>query len=381
MSIQPSLSWIENSYRMKIGLLTVPFNNNFGGFLQAYALKTVLSRNGHEVVIINRRRNRNLNWKGRLKLLLTSLGVIKSQDKRLSLNTSKFISQYLTPGTPFYYSSKDIKDCLKYKFDYCIVGSDQVWRYKYAKDSIEDFFFSFLRDSQVPRMSYAASFGIDTLDEYPEEKKDICRELLRSFSGISVREDSGLRLLEDLGVSKAKMVLDPTLLLTKEHYFENLIKNKQSIPSYDKYVFKYILDESEGKTIISEKISNTLNYKTIKLQAQTGDPKQMEPIAPVEEWLSMIYYSEFVVTDSFHGTVFSILFNKPFVVIGNAARGLTRFESLLSMFNLENRIVSPDSFGNDLLKSPIDWDVVNKEIDEKREASLKFLVDTLKAKQ
>lgn len=141
---------------MKIGLLTVPFNNNFGGFLQAYALKLILTSYGHEVIIINRRRNRNLTWKGLLKLLLTSLGIIKSQDKRLSVNTSKFISQYLTPGTPYYYSSKDIKHCLKYEFDYCIVGSDQVWRYKFAQDSIDDFFFSFLKDTKVCRMSYGA---------------------------------------------------------------------------------------------------------------------------------------------------------------------------------------------------------------------------------
>lgn len=368
---------------MKIGVLTVPFNNNFGGFLQAYALKNVLKNLGHQVIFINRRRDRRLGWKGIIKYILSKMGIYRSPEKILSVNTNKFIQCYLTPGTPYYYTSKALKKCLKYNFDYCIVGSDQVWRYKYAEDSIDDFFFSFLKDTKIPRMSYAASFGIDSLHEYPEEQKLICSRLLKEFSGISVREESGIALLEELGVEKmnVKAVLDPTLLLEKEYYYENLIKNYRNDVQSGKYIFNYILDENDQTNSISDIIEQTLNIKSVRLQAQTGDITKLKTIAPVEEWLSRIYYSDFVVTDSFHGTVFSILFNKPFIVIGNFSRGITRIQTLLKMFDLEERIIeSLDDIKDSMINKTIDWNIINKTIEVKRLISLDFLTENLMTK-
>lgn len=364
---------------MKIGLLTVPFNNNFGGFLQAYALKSVLTKLGHEVIIINRRRNRGNRIKSTIRNLLTSIGFLKDIDKILNINTDKFISRYLTPGTPYYFSSRELRKCKEYGLDFYIVGSDQVWRYKYAQDSIDDFFFSFLRKDETPRISYAASFGIENLD-YPEDKKNICSQLLKKFSGISVREYSGIKQLKDLGVKQEEVsvVLDPTMLLDKNHYFSNLIQNINSTSS-NKYIFSYVLDSTPDKEYFINKIAELKNLQIIQLKAQTDTMGQIAPIAPVEEWLQRIYYSDFVVTDSFHGTVFSILFNKPFIVIGNSSRGLTRFTSLLSMFGLEDRmIISNDDYRESLLEDSIDWSNVNSKIDKMRIDSLNFLTSNLR---
>ena len=122
---------------MKIGILTVPFNNNYGGFLQAFALKKVLQDMGLEVVFINRRRNKNTNYRVIIKKALIKLGVCKDRIKELSKYTEQFKREYLYPMTEEYYTSEELKKCLNYNFDAVIVGSDQVWRYKSAGDSID----------------------------------------------------------------------------------------------------------------------------------------------------------------------------------------------------------------------------------------------------
>ena len=365
---------------MKIGILTVPFNNNFGGFLQAYALKRVLNSLGHDVIFINRRRNKSRGWRGAIKDILLKIGILKNLEKKLSINTEKFIQRYLTPGTPYYFSSKELRKCLSYDFDMCVVGSDQVWRYRYAQDSIDDFFFSFLKNTTIPRISYAASFGTDSLEEYPEDKKNECTKLLTSFSGLSVREKSGIKLLQELGIRKDRIsvVLDPTLLLTKEDYYDSLIKDYNIDRPARKYIFNYILDNSTDKEQLTDRIAKSLGYEVIRLKAQTETTEQVQPIACVEEWLHRIYHSDFVITDSFHGTVFSILFNKPFIVIGNKSRGLTRFKDLLTMIGLEHRMIeSTYDFKIDMINGLINWYYINSLIKRQREISLNFLTQNL----
>ena len=361
---------------MKIGILTVPFNNNYGGFLQAFALKQILTDLGHEVAFINRRRNQSA--KTRLVLffceVLDILHIRRRQTKRISINTNLFVQRYLTPMTRPIYSKRTMNVCNKMGFDCVIVGSDQVWRYHYAKDSIDEYFLSFL-DKKIRRFSYAASFGIDECD-YPDEKLKVCTELLELFKGISVREDSAILLLESsFSVKKgvAQFVLDPTMLLGVSRYVERLHLQKKQLGDY---LFSYILDAEHEKNNYVELIKEKYHLEQDDFKAQTA--KHNDVIRPVEEWVDAIYNSTMVVTDSFHGMVFSIIFNKPFYVFVNRKRGITRFESLLGRLELQDRMVFPDFTKlDDLPINDINWTLVNSKVAILQSSSMDYLKQCL----
>lgn len=367
---------------MKIGILTVPFNNNYGGFLQAYALKTVLEGMGHEVLFINRQRNPSKSLKFRVYRLLVKLHLIKdyleNKKRAISVNTDQFRDKYLTPISPAYYSSKSLRDSLKLGLDFLIVGSDQVWRYKYAQESIDDFFFGFIDENNaIPRISYAASFGTDNMD-YPLEKIQVIKSLLTRFRAISVREESGKSLLTeclDVPASKVQTVLDPTMLLKVEDYkifFEDMVPEKKD------YAFTYILDKGDIDELLIERLISRKGLQRIDGKAQTGNLSELDVIEPVEKWLSHFFYSDYVITDSFHGTVFSILFNKPFIVIANPNRGIARLKSLLSVFRLEERLITSITPINEMIiNQQIDWTLVNTLLTKRREDSIRFIVDSV----
>ena len=361
---------------MKIGILTVPFNNNYGGFLQAFALKRVLTDMGHEVVIINRRRNRNVNFKVKVKICLIKLHIIKDRIKEISKYTERFKREYLYPMTEEYYTSQELKKCLDYKFDAVIVGSDQVWRYNSVGDSIDDFFCNFLAGTSIPHFSYAASMGTSDM-EYPPHKIEACSKLLKDFIAISVREQSTVNILESyFGVKDAEVVLDPTMLLDKQ-VFVDLFKGNYEKPQKP-YVFTYVLDDNEGfrKSIEDFAIKNNLDI--VNMRAQTGNICKIKIIEPVEKWLSALYYADYVITDSFHGMVFSLIFNKQFVVHGNVRTGLSRIEHLLSLLGIGERLVLTCNNICDITKNPIDWNILNERIGENRIKSLSFLKNALK---
>lgn len=363
---------------MKIGILTVPFNNNYGGMLQAFALKTVLNAMGHETVFINRRRNRPRTIKFKLYHTLVKIGLlkdrIKQNDKRLSKYTDLFLDQYLSPITKDYYTSTEIRACLELGLDIIIVGSDQVWRYRYAKDAIFDYFLEFA--DNVKKISYAASFGVDTC-EYPVDIRERIRDLLCKFDHISVREVSGKKIIEkDLNyhVDRVNVVLDPTLLLPSECYSELLSPCLHK----EKYIFTYVLDEDSIKESDISSIQNKYNLSRLDFKAQSGSSEKQKVIEPVEKWLSGIANSEYVITDSFHGTVFSIIFNKPFIVVANPDRGITRLLNLLQVFNLQDRLItSMENDYLDILNRSIQWEMVNDVLAKSRTESLNYLKNAL----
>lgn len=361
---------------MRIGILTVPFNNNYGGFLQAFALKRILMDMGHEVIFINRRRNRKRNYKTIIKDLLIKLHLREDKVKKIGKYTNQFKRKYLHPITEEYYTSQELRKCLKYKFDMVIVGSDQVWRYRYAKDSIDDFYCNFIEGTDIPHFSYAASMGIDEM-EYPKDKIEVCSKLLKSFKAISVREQSTVDILRSyFGVKDAQVVLDPTLLLDK-HIYIDLFKN-QYTGNNRPYIFTYVLDEDSELRNAIEEFASLHQLEIINLRAQTGNIKDIKIIEPVEKWLSALYYSDYVITDSFHGTVFSIIFNKQFVTFGNISRGMSRLEDLLGCFELNNKLISESSDVQKTLETPINWESVEKHLELFKSYSLSFINDVFK---
>lgn len=228
------------------------------------------------------------------------------------------------------------------EYDAFIVGSDQVWRPSYNQH-LEQAFLNFTENwKNVKRIAYAASFGVDNW-EFTKKQTEECKRLVQKFDFVSVREDTAVNLCkEHLGI-EATHVLDPTLLLSANDY-QKLIDGLKISDS--PYVFSYLLDESEEKIDILEDISKRLNLPVRKIKLEKDISKipmsKLKSLTypSIQEWLASFAQADFVVTDSFHGTVFSIIFNKPFVVLPNKGRGVARFESLLKDISLENRIFS-----------------------------------------
>lgn len=365
---------------MKIALVIFRIGPSHGSLLQTYALSHILKNMGHNVTIINRKDR--LSFKTFIKRTLyrtykTLRGerfdyIISTEVKpsRIMKNMNLFVDRHLSSNL-VEFTDIDFKRC---DFDAFVIGSDQVWRPKFVQD-IAYYYLNFAKSfKNIKRISYAASFGVDNW-EYSEEETALCKELAQLFDAISVREDSGVNLCKKyLGVN-AIHVLDPTMLLDSENYI-NLI-DKTFISTQSKTLAFSILDNNETKHKIIGVVSERLGLTPISIKADESDLNFVE--TSVEFWLDEIRKSSFVITDSFHATVFAIIFNKPFIVIGNKFRGTGRLSSLMNMFGLASRMIFEGENINweDLLNENIDWAKVNKHRSLLKSESLNFLKNNL----
>lgn len=339
--------------RKKDGLIiTLTSNFNYGNIIQRYALKTYLKKRGFDFDNVSIR-----DWSDEI-------------DQEPFVETKKFVSQYIG-GKEF-----DAKRHQGYK-NY-IVGSDQVWRNWWGGwDGFSKYFLDFLGDSETNRVAYAASFGVDSLEQAKinSELAKLIRPLIRRFNAISVREKSGVKLVKQLAKSqsiKPVVVLDPVFMLNVGDY-SSLIDNSDSKQSDIPKVFCYILDESNEKTSIIKKIA-----KTKKSDFMVINPQNDKKYEPVELWLKGFRDSNIVVTDSFHGVVLSVVNNKEFVVIGNEERGMARFVSVLDMLGISSSRLVLDLKTFDYGKlEPINWTLVNNRLDKLRKVSGDWLLDAL----
>jgi hypothetical protein len=282
-------------------------------------------------------------------------------------HTRPFVDKYLCPKiSPVYSSDELIYLVDKLSFDVFIAGSDQIWRPKFMRKFLKTLYFDFLKDRKEKRISYAASFGTDDWEYSPELTKE-CAELIKEFDAVSVREESGIALCEKYFNVKSQWVLDPTMLLYKEDYI-NLIENAKTKQSTGN-IFCYILDKTDKKQNIIDSVSKQSALTPFYME-------KTDSVESVESWLQGFCDAKFVITDSFHGMVFSIIFNIPFLCFVNEWRGKARFISLAKQFGLANRLL----FEKDLNKngfSPINWLETNTILETKRDESLLFLKNNL----
>ena len=379
---------------MKIGILTQPLQSNYGGLLQAYALQAVLQRLGHNPVVL-KRQNIDVyqislaSFVHAFKLaILRFVGSKVYTPKKESVavvrqNTNLFVRQYIN-CSPNLCSTLELKAYAKKEsFDAYVVGSDQVWRPRYSS-FLTNYFLDFAENWSVKRIAYAASFGVDDWEFTPKQEIR-CAALAKKFDAISVREYSGIMLCHDyLGV-EATHVLDPTLLLSKDDYIKIVQDNNES--KRDGNLFCYVLDKSADVSSAIDYIREKTGLKSFftmpkrKLNRDNEEHHLEECIYPrVTEWLRSFMDAEMVVTDSFHGCVFSIIFNKSFWVIGNKERGLARFDSLLKSFGLNDRMVTVDRLSEVDLNSPIDWTAVEEKKKQLVDNSMVFLTKSLSPK-
>lgn len=365
---------------MKIAILTQPLHTNYGGILQCYALQTVLEGMGHSVTVLNRRyakpgfKEMMMRFAslakclvrrclmGRKDIALTNpcaenynIHKKSESERRRYSEIQRFIQEYIHLSRPLR-SSNELKEYVESMgFECILVGSDQVWREIYSP-CIEDFFLGFLpEDDKRLKITYAASFG--TADTpISREHLENCVRLARRFLAISVREQSGVEIMKNCFGIDAKLSLDPTLLLSAEQYrFPVERTNNGGLVSY-------ILDDTDDKDAIILETSVALHLERKKIRLIASSQDDVTELPSIEEWLSSFANAEFVVTDSFHGCVFSIIYHKPFIAIANKDRGLERFTSLLGTFGLMDRLI----FGHEdfickktLPHRPIDYKLVD----------------------
>lgn len=376
---------------MRIGIVTLPLHTNYGGILQAYALKSVLEGMGHTADVLDRTVKivmipgwkRPLVYMKRIFLNVISLGKGPEvfRENRLirelpavSKEIKPFIDREIHPRVIDGYSDLGIGE-----YDVFIVGSDQVWRPKYF-GRIEDAFLDFTAKWNVRRVSYAASFGTEQL-EYSYEQLERCARLLSRFDAVSVRERSAVQICDEwFDCEDAEHVLDPVMLLDPEAYLR-IASGYTGGPAKGKMV-SYILDPSPEKSHVSGKVAGWLDAEVFDVSVSPNDrtvPLADRVVPAMEKWLAAFADAAFVVTDSFHGCVLSILFHKPFIVLGNAGRGMARIDSLLEMTGLEDRLVyglDPDEDGEYYL-SDMDWDRIDAVIGSERQKSMDFLMKSL----
>ncbi len=379
---------------MKIAILTLPLHTNYGGILQAYALQTVLQRMGHEVEILQSDLTAfpHKNWLLPLayckriarKILFDKKAPIFIEKKKamektiIEQYTSQFINKYINLR-----KIKSLRDIKSGDYDAIVVGSDQIWRKPYFNgmwhSPINDAFLDFTKNWNIKRISYAASFGLDNISEYSTSDIQKSKKAIQQFDAVSVREDSGIAICKDNFDIKAAHVLDPTMLLTKDDY-EILVK-QIGVPESPGDMLCYILDPSEFKSKVISKIADKNSLTPFNVFAEIDNinlsPSQrVQP--PVESWLRGFMDAKFIVTDSFHACVFSIIFDKPFIAIGNAERGMSRFLSLFTSFSLQNRLFLPEKDLETIPSNIAEIDnVILKKVATKKAESLSFIETAL----
>ena len=354
---------------MKIGILTLPLHSNYGGILQNYALQQALQSLGHEAITLNLpfppdKKSKSQKSSEQEKLRLAKIQI--------------FMEEYIkrTSCLQWPFSFEQIKGL---GLNGYIVGSDQVWRPTFSKRKfLKAMFLDFLPDDcDVVRLVYGASFGSV---RWSLGRKLVYKIVLaryaRKFAHISVREEIGAEYCKCyLGQTETPVVLDPVMLLQAKDYSEKLHLTESSARN----LMCYILDPTAAKTAFIELISSHLGLKTA---VSFGSYDSIEGVMPSPvDWLNGFKNAEFVITDSFHGTVLSILFGKPFIVFANEARGLERFHTLLRPLNLESRLLTLHGENYELpqgFEYAIDYYHANDVLEELRKKSMDFLASNLK---
>jgi len=353
---------------MKIGIMTFWWSNdNYGQLLQCYALQKYLRCAGHDAYLIryDSRKDQNRYLLSRILMVFNPVKLIayikvkikKYLSKREQLKYNRefenFRNEHICCSERIYYSYEELKKNPP-DADMYITGSDQVWSLQ-NNSSIRAYFLDF-GDSNIKRISYAASFGKDKLDNRYIKK---ITPLLQNFDYISVREKSGLAICKQCGVDNAEWVPDPTILLDIEKY-RNLYKDKTIIKPDKSYCFLYILG-FESKFSI-QNIYDWVKQKKLEVIYITGSSqhdKYEKYYATIPEWIYLLEHAEYVITNSFHCSVFSILFQKQFAVIPlakNLINKNTRLDSLFELFEIKNRFINADISVIDI---EINWERVS----------------------
>ena len=368
---------------------TLPVENgNYGGILQAYALQTVVRDFGWNVDTDLSVRPHGLGRIARVvmpvkRTFLNTPIFLREVDAEINADLTAFVSKHMSTVRVFR-SRQRARRSVYSRYTTFIAGSDQVWRPEYA--DVPSFMFDFLPDGAESRLiSYAASFGTDNPADYSRDLLRATRLLAKRFSAISVREVGAIGRVEQMWGVSARQHVDPTMLLPNSRWTELIATTSLGGGDHDGQLVSYVLDAEPRKSILASELAEMMGTGVFKLaRPQPVDLKSylddkiryIKP--PIEQWLRAISVAGMLVTDSFHGCVFAIIFNTPFVVTANRGRGISRFDSLLSRFGLEGRRIDSDTMDladvRRVATEQIDWSPINSILDAERARGRDYLM-------
>lgn len=359
---------------MKVALITYHQVYNYGSSLQAYATQKLIERNGCNVEIINyvpeRFRNygsflqtyREKSWfcKNPLKCLLITFVCMPSRRKQKKIFS--MFDHFLNLGNVIY--KKDLVQ-LNGKYDAFFTGSDQVWNNHFGGFDTA-FFLDFVGDSKC--YAYSASFGKDNFDE---KELHQLKKLLSKYCYVSVREKSGISILKRIGFNGIQL-LDPIYALSKSEWL-----SIAEFPSTSKdYILVYQLNSKNRlieEAVKLKEVTNTRKIVIIEYERRKHDPRvEYVSLPTVNRFLGLFANAKYVVTDSFHGTSFSLKFNKEFfVALPPNFQG--RIQNVLQLVELESRIIGQSRSVDQICLESIDWDTVNCILEKEAQRNFKFM--------
>lgn len=380
----------------QVGICACYGTRNYGSMLQAFATQEAVLKLGYSTEFIRYKKkktipsilkqiprllNSNLmfdKWMGIQKqLLLRRYPTIRENDRKRNEMFARFGKRYYKAFSEEHYGFEALKKAAS-NYRTVLVGSDQLWTPGGLPTNFYNLMFV---PEEVNKVSYATSFGVSNIPWYQRSRTST---YLSRIDYLSVREIRGAEIVGELTNKKAKIVADPTLLLSEQEW-------REAIPERDvtdkSYIFCYFLGENEIHREIAEELSKRTGLRIVttpfldsfvKRDVLFGDEQRFD-IGP-DDFVNLIRNADYVLTDSFHGTVFSILHHKQFLTLPRFAAGTqsrnSRIESILRLAGLEDRLYKQDVFAQ--IQKMIDYTVVDRNIENLRKDSYKFLSSALK---
>lgn len=391
---------------MRIGIITFVKCDNYGAELQAYALQKKLNLLGYDTEVINLEKEKGViessfsSYKNAILNRYKQYGLIKGSLKIIELikdkynarkafaaNSDKvkerhkifelFFNDYIKHSTKFY-TLEEMRNIQSLPYNVLIAGSDQIWNYMQTR-YLDVFFLMMANRWETKKISYAASFSVSSI---PQSKRAMYKQYLENMDAISVREITGIDIVKNCSNCKAVTVLDPTLLLNRNEWIEYIGK-KDYLPKNKRYVVIYTLSGSHYIYTLAKKIAKKLEAEVINIKLSFSKIKGDDGITHIwnagpREFISIFSQAVYVITDSFHGTAFSINFNIPFTTLLNPASNInSRALSILKLTGTESRLIYDNGENKEPDTLNIDFTPINKIIEKNREKSLKFIKENL----
>ncbi|WP_026691501.1 polysaccharide pyruvyl transferase family protein [Alteribacter aurantiacus] len=358
-----------------VGIITYHRAINYGAILQVYALQQKIKVLGKECHVIdyindhieNQYRPKSIKEVRSFKQLGAYFLIYRNRNARY-YKFLDFLNNFIELSVECRNSS-DIA-AIEARYTNFITGSDQVWNPKLNGEDMT-YLLDFTKNNSK-KNAYAASFGTESL---PEKYVDKFSELLSGFNKILVREKQAVNIVNGITNKEAKVVLDPTLLLSQEEWNQIIPQNKRS----RKYIFVYAFSGTKNIEKLAMKISEKYGYEILWLTygyEQSSKIKYIKNAGPLE-FLTLIKNAEFVITNSFHGTAFSINFNKQFYIeyLSDKYEVNSRLENIVDLFELDQNILNDKSVENPL--NQIDYKRINKKLDLNRKESIALLYELI----
>lgn len=364
---------------MKVEIITLHRITNFGSMLQTYATQTVVEKLGHQAEVmdfvpIGISYKRAIFPIDKVPFLIQ---VAKFIPRFICMTTEfvvmkSFIRKYIKVSSTLYHNYEEVMNCIP-KADVYLSGSDQVWNTQNHNpdDDLKIYYLGFAPKGKK-RVAYAGSFG---KNDFTEIETVIMKEYLAQYDSISVREDDGLNILKRMGINNGVHVVDPTLLLKGDEWREFASSHKKPKPGY---IFVYNLNRNKLIKKIAKQLSKDTGLRIINF-ADTYDfilGAKNRLVNNAFDFINHIAGADYVVTDSFHGTAFSINLNRQVVTV-KAPRYNSRLESILRLTGLESRMVESVEEGVKVSLKKIDFNNVNNKLDSARFVSICYLREAL----